>query len=51
MKYAFVCATILVIWVAIVLMSVVSNQPAGSFLHETALILTVILFAIGFRNR
>jgi hypothetical protein len=51
MRYAFVCLTILVIWVAIILMAL-SVRPGGALaLYYSALIMTVGLFWIGFRTR
>ena len=50
MRYAFVFTTIVIIWVAIIIMAEVTKQSLG-FLHETALVLTVILFWIGFRSK
>ena len=52
MRYAFVCLTILVIWVAIILMALsVRHSNTVSALYYSALIMTVGLFWIGFRTR
>ncbi len=51
MKYAFVFASILVIWVAVILMAISTRHTGITFLPYTALVLTVILFWIGFRSK
>lgn len=51
MRYAFVCLTILVIWVAVVLMALAVRHNATSSLYYSAIIMTVGLFWIGFRTR
>jgi hypothetical protein len=52
MRYAFVCLTILVIWVAIILMALsVRHSTVVPALYYSALIMTVGLFWIGFRTR
>lgn len=51
MRYAFVCLTILVIWVAIILMALSVRHHNVLALYYSALIMTVGLFWIGFRTR
>ncbi len=51
MRYAFVCLTILVIWVAIILMALSVKHGGVLALYYSALIMTVGLFWIGFRTR
>jgi hypothetical protein len=51
MRYAFVCLTILVIWVAVILMSLAIKHDATPVLYYAAIIMTVGLFWIGFRTR
>jgi hypothetical protein len=51
MRYAFVCLTIFVIWVAIILMAVSVRDNGVLALYYSALIMTVGLFWIGFRTR
>lgn len=51
MRYAFVCLTILVIWVAVILMALSMKNHATPALYYSAIILTVGLFWIGFRTR
>ena len=51
MRYAFVCLTIFVIWVAVILMALAVRHNATSSLYYSAIIMTVGLFWIGFRTR
>jgi hypothetical protein len=51
MRYAFVCLTILVIWLAVILMAVAIRHHATAALYYAAIIMTVGLFWIGFRTR
>jgi|GEM_PF-2363943 len=52
MRYAFVCLTILVIWLAIILMAFSIRHSNGVLaLYYSALIMTVGLFWIGFRAK
>jgi len=51
MRYAFVCLTILVIWVAVILMALATRHTATPVLYYSAIIMTVGLFWIGFRTR
>ena len=51
MRYAFVCLTILVIWVAIIFMALSLKREATPALYYSAIIMTVGLFWIGFRTR
>ncbi|MEI3508229.1 MAG: hypothetical protein V8R01_03795 [Bacilli bacterium] len=50
MKYAFVSASIIAIWVAVVLMVVFLNYQ-GIMLPLVALLLTIVLFWIGFGGK
>jgi hypothetical protein len=50
-RYAFVCMTIFVIWVSVVLMALITRHSATPFLYYSALIMTVGLFWIGFRTK
>ena len=50
MRYAFVFTTIVVIWIAIVLMAELVKRDVA-FLEYSALLLTVVLFWIGFRSK
>jgi hypothetical protein len=51
MRYAFVCLTIFVIWVAVILMALSVRHNATPALYYSAIIMTVGLFWIGFRTR
>ena len=51
MRYAFVCMTIFVIWVSIILMAIVIKHDATPVLYYSALLMTVGLFWIGFRSK
>jgi hypothetical protein len=49
MKYASVFATIVLIWIAVILMAVTRTAPSQIFeLYLTAIISTLVLFLIGF---
>lgn len=50
MRYVFVSLSIIAIWVAVVLMVIFLNYE-GIVLPITALIMTVILFLIGFGGK
>lgn len=50
MRYAFVFTTIVIIWVAIVVMAELVKRDVA-FLQSSALVLTIILFWIGFRSK
>lgn len=50
MKYAFVSISIIVIWFAIILI-VYSLEQSGIFLPLTALVMTMVLFYIGFGGK
>lgn len=51
MRYAFVCLTIFVIWVAVILMAIAVKDSPTSALYYSAIVMTVGLFWIGFRTR
>lgn len=52
MKYASIFATIVLIWVAVILMALTRKNPNDIFeLYLAAIISTVALFLIGFRKR
>ena len=50
MKYAFVVLAILAVWLGAILLAVF-NPEIGLFLPIFTLIMTVILFVIGFRKK
>lgn len=50
MKYAFVTLAILAIWLGVVLLAVF-NPGVGIFLPVFAMILTLVLFIIGFGKK
>lgn len=50
MKYAFVILAILAIWLGTILLAIF-NSAVGMFLPIFAIILTVILFVIGFGKK
>lgn len=50
MKYAFVTIAILSVWLGIILLAVF-NPTIGIFLPIFAIILTVVLFVIGFGKK
>lgn len=51
MKYASIFATILLIWVAVVLMALTRHSASQIFeLYIAAIVSTLILFLIGFRK-
>jgi hypothetical protein len=52
MKYASIFFTILLIWIAIILMAATRNSSSEIFqLYITAIVSTTILFLIGFGKR
>jgi hypothetical protein len=52
MKYASIFATILLIWIAVILMAITRNNANQIFeLYLAAIVSTVALFLIGFVNR
>jgi hypothetical protein len=52
MKYASIFATILLIWLAVILMAITRNDAGQIFdLYLAAIVSTVALFLIGFVNR
>ncbi|HSW74785.1 MAG TPA: hypothetical protein VLG16_02850 [Candidatus Saccharimonadales bacterium] len=52
MKYASIFATILLIWLAVILMAITRRDPTDIFkLYLAAIISTVALFLIGFTKR
>ncbi len=51
MKYAFVCLSIMAIWAGVILMGLFAPHADLLFMHHVALIVTVVLFWIGFRVR
>ena len=52
MKYASIFATILLIWIAVILMAITRNNGTQIFqLYLAAIIATMALFLIGFVNR
>lgn len=50
MRYAFVSLSIIAIWIAVVMMVIFLNYE-GIVLPIIALVMTVILFAIGFGGK
>jgi hypothetical protein len=50
MRYAFVSISIIAIWIAVILIVVLLNQE-GIMLPLVALIMTVVLFEIGFGGK
>jgi len=50
MKYAFVVVAILAVWVGTILLAV-CNPSIGMFLPIFAMVMTVILFLIGFGKK
>lgn len=50
MKYAFVVVAILAVWVGTILLAV-CNPGIGMFLPIFAMVMTVILFLIGFGKK
>lgn len=50
MRYAFMTLAILAVWVGTILLAI-WNQYLGIFLPLFAIILTVVLFIIGFRAK
>ncbi|HEY8999673.1 MAG TPA: hypothetical protein VIM53_05170 [Candidatus Saccharimonadales bacterium] len=52
MKYASVFVTIVLIWIAIILMALTRKSPNDVFeLYVSAIVATLALFMIGFRKR
>lgn len=53
MKYASIFVTILLVWIAVILMAFVVNDPGDMFkLYIALIIFTLTLFIIGFgKNR
>lgn len=52
MKYASIFASIVLIWVAVILMATTRHDPTQIFeLYITAIISTLALFFIGFTKR
>jgi hypothetical protein len=52
MKYASIFGTILLIWVAVILMALTRTNTAQIFqLYLAAMVSTLALFLIGFTNR
>lgn len=52
MKYASIFATIVLIWVATILMALTRKSPNDIFdLYVAAIVSTLALFLIGFRKR
>ena len=51
MKYAFVFASIVVIWIAVVIFAAAAKDTDITFLPFSAIAMTVVLFWIGFRDR
>lgn len=49
MKYASIFITILLVWIAVIMMAFVVNDPADMFkLYIALIIFTLTLFVIGF---
>jgi len=52
MKYASIFATIVLIWIAIILMALTRKSPSDIFeLYVSAIVSTLALFLIGFSKR
>ena len=52
MKYASIFGTILLIWIAVILMAITRNSSNQIFeLYIAAIVATLALFLIGFVNR
>ena len=50
MKYAFVTLGVLAMWLGVILLAMF-NPSIGVFLPIFAMVLTVVLFVIGFRKK
>lgn len=50
MKYAFVTLAILAIWIGVILLAIF-NAGVGMFLPIFAMVMTMILFVIGFGKK
>lgn len=52
MKYASIFVTIVLIWVAVILMAITRRDPTDIFeLYLSGIISTLVLFLIGFSKR
>lgn len=49
MKYAFVCVTIILVWVAVIIIaSLISDRGQTYDLYKLLVVFTLVLFFIGF---